>query len=161
MGEPYSVPGNSMKVIFSPLAAFLLFASMLSRAEDWPVCGSERCGTCATAECADGVDGIQAPAVTVPVVQKKPAAANPNRGTLRVGTSDMMVLNNRRWGKPQRITRSREPGGWHEYWRYGTDTTGGKQLHFVNGMLKTIEDIEPPPADAMATATAMLEERSQ
>ena len=63
---------------------------------------------------------------------------------LEPGMSDLQVLNNRRWGKPQRITRSRESSvGWHEYWVYQTGANGGKQLHFINGLLRHVENVEP------------------
>lgn len=56
--------------------------------------------------------------------------------------SDLQILNNRRWGKPQHISRNRDARTWHEYWDYRTGANGGKQLHFINGALAGIEDLE-------------------
>ena len=61
------------------------------------------------------------------------------QGELQLGTSDIQVLNNRSWGKPQRISRNREPRAWHEYWNYETGANSGKQLHFVNSKLAGIK----------------------
>ena len=83
--------------------------------------------------------------------QPPPAAAQPIRAVLysggnelHPGISDIQVLNNRRWGKPQKITRNRAPRAWHEYWTYDTGANGGKQLHFVNGKLANVEDLQQP-----------------
>lgn len=62
---------------------------------------------------------------------------------LPMGITDMQVLNNRRWGKPQAITRNREARAWHEYWQYKTGANGGRQLHFINGKLVDISNLEP------------------
>jgi len=62
---------------------------------------------------------------------------------LQTGMSDLQVLNNRRWGKPQRITRNRDARAWHEQWSYETGANGGKQLHFINGMLASVDDLVP------------------
>lgn len=102
------------------------------------------------------------PAPPVPVALVKPA--NPTVGEeLPVGITDMQVLNNRRWGKPQAITRNREARAWHEYWQYKTGANGGKLLHFVNGRLVDINDLEPAMQTEglvpVATSVAVLEER--
>ena len=83
--------------------------------------------------------------------QPTPTATQPVRAAiqsggaeLRPGISDIQVLNNRRWGKPQKITRNRAPRAWHEYWTYDTGANGGKQLHFVNGKLANVEDLQQP-----------------
>ena len=68
-----------------------------------------------------------------------------------------MVLNNRRWGTPQRITRKREARVWHEYWKYESGPDGGHQLHFINGRLAGAEAIPPPVASADMTAVEMIE----
>ncbi len=80
------------------------------------------------------------------------------QGELQLGTSDMQVLNNRSWGKPQRISRNREPRAWHEYWNYETGANSGKQLHFVNSKLAGIKDLEPP-ADVIDTTPVVVVER--
>lgn len=80
-------------------------------------------------------------------------AIHSSRDQLHAGMSDLQVLNNRRWGKPQRITRNRDARAWHEYWAYQTGANGGRQLHFVNGMLAGIEDlVRPAPPVSMASA---------
>ena len=63
---------------------------------------------------------------------------------LQTGMSDLQVLNNRRWGKPQRITRNRDARAWHEQWSYETGANGGRQLHFINGLLASVDDLVPP-----------------
>ncbi|MCY7389388.1 MAG: DUF2845 domain-containing protein [Burkholderiales bacterium] len=73
------------------------------------------------------------------------------RAEFQLGVLDLHVLNNRRWGKPQRITRSREARAWHEYWAYQTGPNAGMQLHFVNGRLAGVENTDPPAPEASAT----------
>lgn len=76
---------------------------------------------------------------------------------LQAGMSDLQILNNRRWGKPQRISRSREASvGWHEYWTYQTGANGGKQLHFVNGILAEVDDIEPVVVEKPSMVSLMI-----
>ena len=84
---------------------------------------------------------------------------DPSHGRLNVGTPDMVVLNNHRWGKPQRISRNREARAWHEYWNYETGTNGGKQLHFVNGRLAGIADLEPKVPAVIMAPVVLLDER--
>ena len=83
-------------------------------------------------------------------------AIHSSRDELQAGMSDLQVLNNRRWGKPQKITRNREDRAWHEYWRYETGANGGKQLHFINGILVDVENLKRQlPAEAMVSALLM------
>jgi len=78
---------------------------------------------------------------------------------LEPGMSDLQVLNNRRWGKPQRITRNRESMAWHEHWAYLTGANGGKQLHFVNGILIHVENIEPADEAPGMVSALMIQGR--
>ena len=80
-----------------------------------------------------------------------------SRGKLQVGLPDLLVLNHRRWGTPQHITRNREANAWHEYWNYEIGANGGKQLHFVNGRRAGVEDIEPSAPAVSMTPAAMIE----
>lgn len=102
------------------------------------------------AEDADKLRPVAGPLPPL-AAQPTPVAAQPIRAVLhfrgdelRPGISDMQVLNNRRWGKPQKITRNRAPLAWHEYWTYDTGANGGKQLHFVNGKLAKVDDLQQP-----------------
>ena len=79
------------------------------------------------------------------------------RAEFQLGVLDLHVLNNRRWGKPQRIKRSREAGAWHEYWAYETGPNAGTQLHFINGRLAGIEGSDSP---ASAASAAIIEVRA-
>lgn len=81
------------------------------------------------------------------------------RAEFQLGIHDLQVLNNRRWGKPQRITRSREARAWHEYWAYETGPHAGTKLHFVNGRLAGIESADPPSSEVRTTKTEVLAER--
>ncbi|MEP7155519.1 MAG: hypothetical protein ABI905_07080 [Betaproteobacteria bacterium] len=99
----------------------------------------------------------------VPVVKAAPSG---NTGRVSIfsrtdrlspGMSDLQVLNNRRWGKPQRITRNRETNvGWHEYWSYQTGANGGQQLHFVNGVLADVDAIEPVAAEKPSMVSVLM-----
>ena len=86
---------------------------------------------------------------------QRPDPKDSTRTEIQLGTLDLHVLNNRRWGKPQRITRSREARAWHERWAYQAGPNAGMQLHFVNGRLAGVEGIEPPASTLGAT---MIEE---
>ena len=86
-----------------------------------------------------------------------PSVVTASRGKLQVGVSDLLVLNNRRWGTPQRITRKREARVWHEFWNYASGAEGGHQLHFINGRLAGAEVIPPPVATSGATPVEMIE----
>jgi hypothetical protein len=96
---------------------------------------------------------VQIPAA--PIKAEIPA----KRERLQSGMSDMQVLNHRRWGKPQRITRNREARAWHEHWLYESGANAGSQLHFINGRLAEIADPEPyvPPASSLNTAMVAAE----
>ncbi len=86
-------------------------------------------------------------------------ALDANSDELQVGVSDLQVLNDRRWGKPQRITRNRAPRAWHEHWTYETGANGGKRLHFVNGTLAGVTDLEPSVAAVTIMRVGMLAQR--
>lgn len=90
-----------------------------------------------------------------------PVAAKPSRGHLQIGMSDMQVLNNRHWGKPQHINRSREARAWHEFWAYEAGVNDAMELHFVNGKLvgaASISDLPlPVPTGALVPAVALVE----
>ncbi|MEQ1515787.1 MAG: hypothetical protein ABL931_04770 [Usitatibacteraceae bacterium] len=76
----------------------------------------------------------------------RPAILTPTRSKIQPGTSELWVLNNRRWGKPQHISRNREARAWHEHWTYTTGPNSGVRLHFINGSLADVEDTEQPAA---------------
>ena len=78
------------------------------------------------------------------------------RQKLSAGMSDIQVLNNRRWGKPQRIARSREARAWHEQWIYESGENAGTRLLFINGRLTEIADPEPIAPAVNLVSTAML-----
>lgn len=78
------------------------------------------------------------------------------RQKLSTGMSDMQVLNHRRWGKPQRIARSREARAWHEQWIYESGENAGTRLLFINGRLTEIADPEPIAPAVNPVSTAML-----
>ena len=107
----------------------------------------------------------QSDAGGVAVVADQKPSAPPGRGAfkgvgqLRGGMSDMQVLNNRNWGKPQRITRNREPRAWHETWTYETGANGNKRLHFVNGTLARVEERQPPVEVADKPEIVVIVER--
>jgi hypothetical protein len=81
------------------------------------------------------------------------------REGLQAGMSDLQVLNHRRWGKPQRITRNRDTRSWHEHWNYENGANAGTKLHFVNGRLADIAEPEPymPPANSLNIAVVAAE----
>jgi len=81
------------------------------------------------------------------------------RAEFQLGVLDLHVLNNRRWGKPQRVTRNREARAWHEYWAYETGPNAGMQLHFVNGRLAGVESTDQPASELSASKTEVLAER--
>ena len=53
-------------------------------------------------------DVVPAAAAPPPRVSVGRKSIQSSRDELQVGMSDLQVLNNRRWGKPQKITRNRE-----------------------------------------------------
>ncbi len=89
----------------------------------------------------------------------RPGSKDSTRAEFQVGTLDLHVLNDRRWGKPQRIKRTREAGAWHEYWDYETGPNGGRQLYFVNGRLAGAANVDPPASAASATMIEVHAER--
>lgn len=58
---------------------------------------------------------------------------------LVVGMTDTEVLNLRGWGRPGKITRSREHRAWCEEWNYFSPADGQRLLHFANGRLTAID----------------------
>ncbi len=167
-----------MKLTLTSLTATLLFASV-ANAQSVVGCADGDGVTFQATPCPEGsttvptsipVSAPTAPSQTaVETIEEKPAAApvrkmprfryaiHSSYDQLRVGMSDLHVLNNRRWGKPQHISRNRENRAWHEYWEYKTGANGGKQLHFVNGVLADIEELEPTPKPIRMAAAAMVE----
>ena len=122
----------------------------------------------------DGTTVMRPIAGPAPPAMSKPGSANAavqipatpieadtlaKREGLQSGMSDMQVLNHRRWGKPQRITRNREGRAWHEHWLYESGANAGSQLHFINGRLAEIADPEPyvPPANSLNAAKVNAE----
>ncbi len=102
------------------------------------------------------------PSQPVPARRASGNNVNSSRDQLQAGMSDLQVLNNRRWGKPQRITRTRDSRAWHEHWDYETGANGGKQLHFVNGTLAGIEEINQLASTPLPTgkvSVAVMAER--
>ena len=160
-----------MKQFLLPLAT-LLFVAPVCYAESVYKCTTEAAVTFQSTPCIEGAaqvlalrpsvkadarpdeDAAASPAATAPFTQ---VAIHSRSDELQPGMSDMQVLNNRRWGKPQRITRNREARAWHEYWNYETGANGGKKLHFVNGRLASIEDLQPPaPAVTVSMMSVVL-----
>lgn len=90
-------------------------------------------------------------------LSQDPSVVTASRGKLQVGVSDLLVLNNRRWGTPQRITRKREARVWHEYWNYESGAEGGHRLHFINGRLAGAEAILPRVATSGTTPVEVIE----
>ena len=162
------------------LLAATLFMAPLCHADDIFICHTESGKSFQSTPCDEGAatvssrpslalappgdDAGDAAAATRPVAgplpQKMPpseqVAIHSTRDGLPAGTSDLQVLNNRRWGKPQNITRNRDARAWHEYWDYRTGANGGTQLHFVNGVLANVEDL-PQAAPRVRMASAAME----
>ena len=154
-----------MKRLVIPLAAIFL-CPLASHAGGVFKCITENSVIWQDVACTVNGDDLQTPPARNVIVMRREegeagdaarrsGANDVSQDKLQVGISDLLVLNNRRWGKPQRITRSREARTWHEYWNYATGVNGGKQLHFVNGRLASVADIEPP-APAVSTTTVEL-----
>lgn len=138
-----------MKHFLIPLAIIFL-VPLASHAEGTIKCVAGSSVTFQDTACVE--EGAE-----VPTPQLDPTVVTSSRGKLQIGVSDLVVLNNRRWGTPQRITRKREARVWHEYWRYESGADGGHQLHFINGRLAGAEAIPPPVASAGMTAVEMIE----
>ncbi len=137
-----------------------LCVSPLSHAEEIFKCNTDTGVTYQNQPCTEGTSILllrsapskpdaQSDAEGVAVIPDQKPVPPPGRtaltgGELRDGMSDMQILNNRNWGKPQRITRNRQPRAWHEYWNYETGANSGKRLHFINGRLARVEEQESP-----------------
>jgi|SRR5579862_3714150 len=67
-----------------------------------------------------------------------------------IGMTDTQVLNLVRYGKPARISRTRDGPTWHEWWTYIYADTGlpREVLHFANGRLVEQEQPQPPTSTA-------------
>ncbi len=139
-----------MKQFLIPLAITFL-VSLASHAEGTIKCVAGSSVSFQDTPCA----GESAEAQALP---PDPSVVTSSRGKLQVGVSDLMVLNNRRWGKPQRITRKREARVWHEYWNYDSGVYGRHQLHFINGRLADAGVISPPVMTSGITAAEMIVE---
>ena len=150
--------GSPMKCFLLPLAASL-FVAPVCLAEGVYKCTSEAGVTYQSAPCTDGFtkvlvappadnavprSGLDGVTTFVPPIQAAPISLYPNADGLQPGMTDLQVLNNRRWGKPQRITRNREARAWHEHWNYEAGPNGGKRLHFVNGKLADVATLDSP-----------------
>ena len=153
-----------------------LCVSPLSHAEEIFKCNTDAGVTYQNQPCTEGTTTLllrsapskpdaQSDTGGVAVVSDQKTPPPPGRATLkgggelRDGMSDMQVLNNRNWGKPQRITRNREPRAWHETWNYETGANSGKRLHFVNGTLARVEEREPPVEVADKAEIEVIVER--
>ena len=166
--------GTHMKLVIAPLVAALLVAPACM-AESIIKCTSDSGVTYQTTPCTGGAttvillqtltkadvhsDEEVVPALPARMALQGQTDAKSSRDELQVGITDLQVLNDRRWGKPQRITRNREARAWHEHWTYRTGTNGGKQLHFVNGKLTDVADMHPPLPKLNSTTIVMFEER--
>ncbi len=163
-----------MKFVIAPLVAALLTAPACM-AEAIIKCTSESGVTYQTTPCT-GVattvillqpltkkdahsDKVAVPALPARMALQGQTDGKPSRDELQVGITDLQVLNDRRWGKPQRITRNREARAWHEHWTYRAGTNGGKQLHFVNGRLTGVADLDPPSPTLNRASMVMFEAR--
>ena len=164
--------GIHMKLVIAPLVAALLVATACM-AESVIKCTSESGVTYQSTPCTDGATRVvllQPPAkadlhadvdvtTVLPMPLQGPTEAKSSRDELQVGITDLQVLNHRRWGKPHRITRNRDARAWHERWTYNTGANGGKQLHFVNGKLAAITDLEPSLPPVNSASVLLFEER--
>ena len=174
MGPVQTTIGTNMNLALAPLVAALLVAPACM-AESVIKCTSESGVTYQTTPCTDGATKVVllqplaradlhsdvevAAALPARMPLQGQSDAKSSRDELQVGITDLQVLNNRRWGKPQRITRNREARAWHERWTYNTGANGGKQLHFVNGKLTAVADLEPSLPPVNSASVLMFEER--
>ena len=163
-----------MKRFFIPLAASL-FVATACQAEGIYKCTTESGVSFQSNPCTEGATmflALQSTAkaearsdddagarTSAGAVSPGRVAIYSSRDELQPGMSDLEVLNNRRWGKPQRITRHRETSAWHEYWNYMTGANGGKQLHFINSRLASIDDFGPLTPGGSMTPAVMSQER--
>jgi hypothetical protein len=99
-------------------------------------------------------DGAAAPAAQSPTVaEPTPAAPSgpvsqagfPFRRSVALGMTDDQILNTPQWGRPTRISRTRERGAWREVWVYARPD-GVRELSFVNGRLENIDVGADAPA---------------
>lgn len=166
--------GTHMKLVIASLVAALL-AAPACMAESIVKCTSESGVTYQTTPCTGGAttvillqtltkadvhsDEVVVPAIPARMALQGQTDAKSSSDELQVGITDLQVLNDRRWGKPQRITRNREARAWHEHWTYRAGTNGGKQLHFVNGKLTGVADLDPPLPTLNRASMVMFEER--
>lgn len=172
-GFSSNVTGIHMKCFLLPIAASLFVAPVapVCLAEGIYKCTSEAGVSYQSAPCASGVTkvlivlpsdkgesrpGVDGPTAFVSSMPLGPTAIHTNDDGLQPGMSDLQVLNNRRWGKPQRITRNRDARAWHEHWNYEAGPNGGKRLHFVNGKLADVAALESPLAGAALMSAAMM-----
>jgi hypothetical protein len=58
--------------------------------------------------------------------------------------SDTKVLNSRRRGCPQKITRHRADDGWHEEWTYSSRASEKTVFRFLNGKLMAVNSESAP-----------------
>ena len=105
-------------------------------------------------------DGISAATLAAPAPAKQSGISLIEAG-LQPGISDLQVLNDRHWGRPQRITRNREARAWHEYWNYERGPVSGTRLHFVNARLVEITSIESPGQTVATTSMVVAANRQQ
>lgn len=64
------------------------------------------------------------------------AKAQAARPGVRIGMTQMQVINETNWGKPRRVNRTTTATGTREQWVYGD----GNYLYFVNGTLTSIQN---------------------
>jgi hypothetical protein len=114
-------------------------------------------GTDVTLPTSAAGDEDGADTATLPPVLSAPPASDSRRSALRIGASDMHVLNNRAWGKPQRITRNRVARAWHEHWSYAAGARDAARLHFINGRLASVDEVETQ-APVVTAAPELLAE---
>ena len=111
-----------MKCFLFPIAASL-FVAPVCLAEGVYKYTSEAGVTYQSAPCTDGFTkilvappadkvvprpGLDGVTTLAPSIQAAPISLYTNADGLQPGMTDLQVLNNRRWGKPERITRNRE-----------------------------------------------------
>jgi hypothetical protein len=74
------------------------------------------------------------------------------RTILNLGMSDDEVLNLPRWGIPDRISRTKVNGVWHEDWIYARGDVP-RHLHFQNAVLTSIDTDYAGPPQQFASAS--------
>lgn len=176
MGTRQNTTSATMKTFYLPLFA-TLFVTPVCLAESIFKCTSETGVTYQSAPCTEGIaqavlatpttkldasvnSGVPAATSAVPASGKQSRLSLSEDG-LQPGMSDLQVLNNRLWGKPQRIMRNREARAWHEHWNYERGPASGKRLHFVNAKLVEITNIESPGQTVATMSVVMAANRQQ